>query len=183
MKIQFYGQNCFTISGKEASCAFDTPENFSQSVDVTMDSGNFSAKNIESKKNLSLPGEFEISGILVKGFYSDDQQKNIVYKIIIDDVCCVHLGDLQEIPHTKFFENLGENVDIAFVNFSESLNEKKVKDLLEKIEPRMVLLGGDESFFPKMVETCGAKTSEENPITVSKSSLSNDKTDIFIMNV
>lgn len=182
MKIQFYGQNCFSLSGKEASCVFDPLEDFNKSVDFATDSGkNASSSNLKAKKILNLPGEFEISGVLVKGFFSDNQ-KNVIYKIIMDQVCLAHFGNMVDIPDTKFFENIGENIDVAFINLSENFDAKKAKELLEKIEPRMVFLGGDVSFFPKIVETCNAKTAETNPVSVSKSNLSDDKTEIFILN-
>lgn len=181
MKIQFYGQNCFFLKGTDASCVFDPQENFNKTINFATNSGTAQTKNCETGKILDLPGEFEISGILVKGFFSDNQ-KNVVYKIIMDNLSLVHFGSMKDIPDTKFFENIGENIDIIFINLSENFDEKKAKELIEKIEPRMVFLGGDVSFFPKMVEKCAAKITEGNPISVSKSSLSDDKTEILILN-
>lgn len=181
MKIQFYGQNCFFLKGTDASCVFDPQEDFNKAINFATNSGEAQVKNCETKRILDLPGEFEISGVLIKGFFSDDQ-KNVIYKIFMNELSLVHFGNMIDIPDMKFFENIGGNIDVAFINLSENFDDKKAKELIEKIEPRMVFLGGDVSFFPKMVEKCAAKTAEENPMSISKSSLSDDKTEIYILN-
>lgn len=182
MKIQFHEQNSFQIEGKNNKVLLDPVTENLNEVDLVLHSGgNNNIKN-NAKKALILPGEFEISNILVKGFYTENKQ-NIVYKFTLDEITCAAFGGLEEVPNTKLLENLGENIDIAFINLSESFNDKKAKDLIEKTEPRMVILGGDSAYFAKMTENSGAKTAEENPLKIKKSELSAEKTEILILPV
>ena len=184
MKIQFYGQNCFEIKNKDANMIFDPNEKVKgKSSDFATNSGNFNANfNLlkEVKKTLELPGEFEISGVLVRGFFSDENKKNVVYKVFMDDIAVVHFGNLSQKPKTEFFEQLGENIDVVVLNISEAFDAKAAKDLIETIDARLTLIGGDQSLFPKMVES-GARISEENPVTLSRTMLNEEKTDILIL--
>ncbi len=180
MKIQFFGGNTFQVEGKDAKIVFDPIEKYSGSVDFATNSGKADFSGVkESKKRLMLPGEYEISGVLVMGYFSTNE--NVVYKVILDDISLVHFGELTEMPDTKFFDELGENIDVIFVSLHEGFDEKSAKELIETLEPRMAFLAGDSSFFPKMVESVGAKTAEENPMKISRSQLSDEKTEILIL--
>ncbi len=181
MEIQFNGEQSFLLKGKTVKCTFDPREDSIDSVDFAMFSMEKLKSKIKTKKTLYLPGEFEISGALIQGFYTDDN-KNIVYKVVLDDIVIISFGGLKSVPEGDFFQKLGDTIDIALVNLSADFDEKKAKELLEKIEPRMAILGGDVSYFPKMVENMGAKNREDNPIKISKSSLSNEKTEVIILN-
>ncbi|MCF7830944.1 MBL fold metallo-hydrolase [Candidatus Gracilibacteria bacterium] len=181
MKIQFYGENCFEINGKDAKIVFDPNDKFpGKNLDFATNSGAFSAncEKLETKKILSIPGEFEISGVLVRGFYS--RPENVVFKVVTDGIACAHFGSLEVRPSTEFFEKLGENVDVLLVNLNEKFGVKEAKDLMETFEPRYTIIGGDQSLFPKMVEA-GAKVLEENSLTISQTSLSEDKSEIIIL--
>jgi len=183
MKIQFYGENCFEITGKDAKVVFDPNEKFpGKNSDFATNSGAFgeNCKKIETKKILDLPGEFEISNVLVRGFYS--RPDNVVYKVAIDGISCAHFGSLEVKPNTEFFEKLGENVDILMVNLNEKFSVKEAKDLMETFEPRYTIIGGDQSLFPKMVEA-GAKVIQENSLTISQTNLNEDKSEIIILSV
>ncbi len=181
MKIQHFGGNTFLVQGKDTKVVLDPSvgESFA-SVDFATNSGNASFEGVkEAKKLLTLPGEFEISNVLVMGYYTEG--KNVVYKLIVDDVSIVHFGHLTAAPNTKFFENLGENIDVILLPLNETFNDKAAKELIEKLEPRMAILGGNADYFPKLVENMGAKVGEENPIKLSKSGLSDDKTQVVIL--
>ncbi len=180
MEIQYNGEQSFLLKGKTAKCIFNPTENSTENVDFALFSAEELKSKIKTKRNLYLPGEFEISGALIQGFYTDDNE-NIVYKVVLDDIAIISFGGIKSIPEGDFFQNLGDTVDIALVNLSSDFDEKKAKELLEKIEPRMAILGGDVSYFPKMVENIGAKNIEDNPIKISKSSLSNEKTEVVIL--
>ena len=181
MKVQFFGGNTFVIEGENATVVLDPSGDYKgDSVDIVTNSGGADYANIkEYKKVLELPGEFEISEVLVMGYYATPE--NVVYRMILDEVAFVHFGTLTEVPGSKFFDKLGENIDIIFVCLSEQFDDKKAKNLIEQVDPRMVFLGGDESYFPKLVESMGAKTAEENPVNIAKSQLSDDKTEVVIL--
>ncbi|NJP03670.1 hypothetical protein HC823_00020 [Candidatus Gracilibacteria bacterium] len=180
MKIQFFGGTTFGVFGKEARIMFDpTAENAEKSLDFATFSNGEAVKGIEAKKTLLLPGEFEISNVLVRGISS--RLENTVYKVVIEDMAIAHFGNLAETPTSKFFETLGENVDIALINVSENFPVKKIKEVLEDVDPRMVIFGGDPTFFPQITAEFGVQTTETNPYSISRSQLSEEKTDYFFL--
>ncbi len=183
MKIQFLGQNAFQLSGKDATIVCDPSEKVSvKNADFVTNSGDFeeNCKNLEAKKTLSLPGEFEISGVLVRGFYS--RPENVVYKIVVGGVAIVHLGSLESKPSTEFFKKLGENVDVVIATLNDKFGVKEMKELTETLDPRYTFIGGDQSLFPKMVES-GARIAEENPITINSTTLMEEKSEALILPV
>lgn len=180
MKIQFHGDRYFSITGKKVKCLFDPSEGVTEAADFATFSDLSDKSKVATKKNLALPGEFEISGALINTFYSDGNT-NLITRVVLEEVKILHFGNIKEMPSTDVFEGLGESIDLIFINLSDDFNEKSAKDLIEKIEPRMVILGGDNTYFPKMVESVGAKTIEDNPLKISKSSLSDDKTEVVIL--
>ncbi len=183
MKIQFYGQNCFEVSTKDASLVFDPNSKFSHDdLDFATDSGGFregiqKIKNV--KKTLSLPGEFEISGVLVRGFLS--HPKNTVYKVFLEGFSLVHFGTLQQMPSDEFLKQIGEN-DVLFFSLHDKFGPKSAKEVIEKLDPRFAFIGGDEKLFPKMGEL-GAKVSAENPFSFTDKEFHEEKMDILILSV
>lgn len=184
MKIQFYGQDCFSIENKDNSFVFNPNEAFqNQSTDVALLSlsSDTTVTIPNAKKTLALPGEFEISGILIRGVYADDR-KNVLYKVIFEDIACIHLGNIIEKPSKETLKKLGENVSVLFVSVTSEFDAKMVRQVIEDIDPRVAFVGGDTSFFPKMLEQ-GAKIEESSSMTITKSSFNDDKTDVFILGV
>lgn len=182
MKIQFYGDGCFQIETKDDAVVFNPNKNFEgENADVAfLTSGEVHPDPVPNvKKTLSLPGEFEISGILIRGFYSDDQ-KDVLFKVIFDDVAYVYLGNITQKPSTEVLKKLGENVDVIFINASEAFPAKDIRKTLEEIDPRVAFVGGDSAQFPKMVEQ-GAKMESDNSMVISKGTLNEDKMDIVIL--
>ncbi len=179
MKIQFFGNSSFLIEGKTAKVAFDPVDKKIGKVDVVMSSKGEDL-DMETKKVLNLPGEYDISNVLVRGFYTHNN-KNIVFKITMEDVVMAHFGDLPAMSNGAFFDVLGENVDIAFLTLREGFDVKSAKEFLEKVDPRMVVFGGDTTVFPKIVELFNAKILPESEVSVSRASLPSDATNCVIL--
>jgi L-ascorbate metabolism protein UlaG (beta-lactamase superfamily) len=183
MKIQFYGNQCFSITGKNAKIVFDPNESFKEKgfdfamFSNTENADKFKAKD-DFKKILKFPGEFEISEILLNGVYS--RPENIIFKILIDNITFAHFGEIERMPDKQIFEKIGENIDVAFINLSKKCSKKLAKELLDTLDPRLVILGGNKEFFPKMIEIFGAKN-KENPIEIKRSDLSDEKTEMIIL--
>jgi L-ascorbate metabolism protein UlaG (beta-lactamase superfamily) len=150
MKIQYFGHNTFGAFGKNARVVFDPTDNFAEkNLDFTTNSNGEFAKGVKAKKMLNMPGEYEISNVLVKSI-AQKNRENIIFKLVMDDLSIVHCGSLSDTPDKTLFEELGEDVDILIVNISEKFSAKKVKDLLETIEPRVAFIGGDSSKFAEL---------------------------------
>ena len=120
--------------------------------------------------------------MLAQGFFTDNRT-NVAYKIVVEETALLHFGALKEVPMADFFEKLGENVDVVVIALSETFDDTKAKALIDKLDPRMVLLTGDETYFAGMTAKAGAKAAEEAVLNITKSGLSDDKTDIIILKV
>ena len=180
MKIQSQGADSLVLSGKNVQVAFNPVSSPNGNTDFVALSQPGASTDVVAKKVFNTPGEFEVSGVLAEGFFTDNRT-NVVHKVVVDDIALVHFGNLKEAPDAEFYERLGENVDIVVLVLGPEFDDKKAKALIDKIDPRMAVVVGDNQFFPKMVDNTGAKTAEENPMSVSKSSLSDDKTDVIIL--
>ena len=181
MKIQFFGGSSFLVEGKTAKIAFDLADAKLGKVDIAMSSTGEELA-IETKKALTLPGEYDISGVLVRGFHTHGDT-NTVFKITMEDVVIAHFGTLPGMPKVDFFNELGENVDVALLTLREGFDVKVAKEFLEKVDPRMVIFGGDPVVFPKIVELFNAKIAPESDVSVSRTSLPSEATDFVILSV
>jgi len=183
MEIQFFGGTAFSVKGKKARIAFNIEDAaVRKDADIATQSafqGAVFQAHDEVKKFLSLPGEYEVSGVLAKGLLTGE---NIIYKIVIDEISVAHLGNLEAQPEKQVIDNLGD-VDIALINASEKFNEKEVKKLIETIDPRMAIIGGEQALFPKVTAECVAQTAEKNPLSIKKSEFSDDATSVMILPV
>jgi len=177
MKIQWLGNDAFILSGKNTAVHFN-PADGKAAGTFSVSSTPGEQMDQSGDKMFNLPGEFEVAGILAQGFYSDSGD-NIVHKVVMEETGIVNFGNLKETPKSDFFEKLGENTDIVMVNLSKDFDNKAAKDLITKITPRMAILGGDNTYFPALVESLNAKTVENNPHTIK--GLSDDSTDVIIL--
>jgi len=181
MKIQFFGNNTFSAFNKKVRIAFDPADNFAEkNLDFIMNSNGKSPKEIDAKKLLTLPGEYEISDILVKSM-AQKTGNNVIFKVIMEELSIVYCGEMEEKPTKDLLEELGEDIDILIVNISDKFPAKNVKDFLETIEPRAAFIGGDSTKFAELNGLMAITMSEENPISITRSNLSEDKSEYYIL--
>ena len=165
MHIIFYGQSFFTIQTKIATedgyitiaiDPFDEKIGLKVpkvSADILLITHNHSDHN--NKKAvlgkpfiIDCPGEYEKSGIFVKGFpaFHDNSQgkergRIVVYKIEAEGMKLCHLGDLGQAELiSEQVEQIGE-VDVLFcpVGGNYTINAKQATDVISQVEPRIVI--------------------------------------------
>jgi|GEM_PF-5823199 len=102
MKIQSQGDASLIVSNKQNQVAFNPLSAPKGETDFVALSVPQSKTDVTAKRIFNVPGEFEVSGILAEGFFSDDRS-NVVFKAIIEDVAVVHFGALKEVPMANFF--------------------------------------------------------------------------------
>lgn len=182
MKIQFLGEQTFRIEGKKSVTVYN-PKTTKASDVALFNKPSHEAPELEgAKKALSLPGEYEVAGALITGIFTD-QQSNVAFKVDLDEIVCAHVGTLKELPNSKFYDELGENVDVLFLPLNENIKGKQAREIIENISPRMAFLAGDTSFFPEAREVTGAKLLEESEIKIARAQFSDDVSEIFILSV
>jgi len=92
-------------------------------------------------------GEYDVSGVLVEGItsYHDNKQGqerglNTIYRIEMDDIVVVHLGDLGHVLESEQIEKL-TNTDILLVPVGGkyTIDAKQAIEVINQIEPRIVI--------------------------------------------
>lgn len=137
------------------------------------------------------PGEYEVSGVFIRGISSfhDNKEgaergKNTIYRIDLEGLSLVHLGDLGQKLTDEQLDFLS-GVDILFipVGGTYTIDAEQASELIPKIEPSIVIpmhynetklnqenfgkLGKLESFFSEM----GKELNIQPKISVKKDKL------------
>lgn len=164
MEISWFGHSCFALRGKNVTLITDpfSPQQGS-SQGETLRLGKVTASIVTISHNhpghnyaeavggnprvVRGPGEYEISDVLITGVpsYHDgkrgqEQGRNTIYVIHIDDVVVCHLGDL---GHTLQEEQLEEvaDADVLLIPISgqHTINAAQAAEVISQVEPRIVI--------------------------------------------
>jgi L-ascorbate metabolism protein UlaG (beta-lactamase superfamily) len=160
MDITYLGHSSFKIRGKGATVVCDPYDaaavglKFPKHVEadivtVSHDHGDHNATNqVEGNPFVVRgPGEYEIKGIGIVGHtaYHDDQKgelrgRNTIYRIEVDGVSVVHLGDLGHMLTSDQVDELnGVNVLMVPVGGLHTIDATVAVHLINEIEPSVVI--------------------------------------------
>jgi L-ascorbate metabolism protein UlaG (beta-lactamase superfamily) len=159
MDITYFGHSSFKIRGKTATVITDPyspevglkfPKHTEASiVTVSHDHGDHnSISQIEGSPFLIRgPGEYEVSGIGVVGtnVYHDNEKgtlrgRNTIYRIEVDGVSIVHLGDLGHTLTSDQVDELdGVNVLCIPVGGVHTIDASAAAQVINDIEPSIVI--------------------------------------------
>lgn len=212
MEIKYYGHACFSITEGGTTVITDPfqeeiglklPKLKADAITVSHDAAPYN--NVEAvegdAKLFSWPGEYETKTIhfkLIHSFHNQkedaEQLENNVTVIHWDGVRICHLGAQGTKLTPEQLEQVGE-ADILFVPVGGkgSLEPKKAKELIEQIEPRIIIpmcyhtegsklkLGDLEAFLTVM----GAKAEEPLPesFKVKRSEFPEDNSKLVVLKV
>lgn len=160
MEITYLGHASFRIKGKTVTIVTDPyspdvvglkfPRHVSADiVTVSHDHPDHNASGqIEgSAYIINGPGEYEIKGVGVIGLatYHDEEKgakrgKNTIYRIEIDGISIVHLGDLGHTLSSEDVDELdGVNILMVPVGGFYTINSSQAVAVVNEIEPNIVL--------------------------------------------
>jgi L-ascorbate metabolism protein UlaG (beta-lactamase superfamily) len=212
MHLTYLGHSCFKIQDKIGSEAITVatdpydksiglkPPHFEADI-VTVSHDHYDHNNREAIKGepfvVDAAGEYDIKGVSIEGVetYHDqnegrDKGLNIAYRIEIDDISIVHLGDLGHILNEKQLERLG-GADILLipVGGKYTLDAKKAVEVVSQIEPRIVIpmhyktrdIQLDIDGVEKFVKELGLKPREEDKLKISKKELPVEEMELWIL--
>lgn len=210
MEIKFHGHACFSIKEGKVTMVTDPygeatglklPKLLANLVTVShQDPAHQNTEGVEGEPRVfDWPGEYEISGVYLKGVHSFHdpkeskvQRENTVFHITWNGIRLCHLGAQGTKLTPQQLEKVGE-VDVLFVPVGgqEGIDAKKAKEIVEQMEPRVVIpmtyhtegskggLGSLESFLSVM----GAKSVEPlDSFTFKKSELPEDTSRLVVLN-
>lgn len=162
MYISWFGQSCFKIQGQEVIIITDPLDpkiglkqpRLSADI-ITVSYEYFDYNNIKAIKGIiekkpfiiNQPGEYEIRNVFIYGIscFRDNQKdklrnKNIIYRIELDNINIIHLGNLAQGLSNGQLEELGE-VDVLMIPIggNYTIDAKEATRLISQIEPRIVI--------------------------------------------
>jgi len=165
MDIIWHGKTCFTVKGKKNTLVINpTAEAGKLKGELVLLSNKNSTEVEGAKKIIDWPGEFEVSEVPVVGFQawtatidSEDAEETLIYFFKVDDVKFCHLGELGHTLTSEMVSKIGD-VDVLMIKAGESANlsSKKGLEVVEAIEPRVVIPMGDvekDNFLKELGET------------------------------
>jgi len=215
MIITWIGHSCFKIQDKtgpdgitlatdpfDKTVGFKVP-NFEANI-VTVSHNHYDHNNVKSLRGnpfvIDSAGEFDVKGVMVEGVesYHDAKEgaergKNIIYRIEMDDITLVHLGDLGHILNDQQLERLaGADILMVPVGGKYTLDAKKAVEVVSQIEPRIVIpmhyktkqskikdIEGVEKFIKEL----GLKPTEEEKLKISKKDLPQEDMELVVFKI
>lgn len=146
---------------------------------------------------IDVAGEYDIKNILIEGIdsYHDEEQGklrggNIIYRIEMDGISLVHLGDLGHMLESQQLEKLiGTDILFIPVGGKYTINAKQAVGVISQIEPRMIIPmhyqvpglnieGLDE--VDKFIKEIGLKPSYEERLRISKRDLPQEDMELVV---
>lgn len=159
MEIQYLGHACFRLKGKNATVITDPfdpkmvgikfPKTSADIVTIShLHKDHSYTKEIEGEELIiNGPGEYEVKGIKILGISSfhdakegKERGKNTIYRIEVDKVSIIHLGDLGHKLTDGEVDSLG-NVDILLVPVGGfyTINAAEATLVSSQIEPKIII--------------------------------------------
>lgn len=159
MEINYLGHSSFKLRGRTGTVVTDPFDSISVGIKfpkveadiVTISHGhddhNYSIAVSGSPIIIDGPGEYEIKGIKIMGvasFHDEENGKlrgeNTIYRIVIDGVSLVHLGDLGHKLNEKSLEIL-DGVDVLMIPVGGfyTISAVTAAEVVSQLEPKIVI--------------------------------------------
>ncbi|KKQ62048.1 MAG: Zn-dependent hydrolase of the beta-lactamase fold-like protein [Parcubacteria group bacterium GW2011_GWE2_38_18] len=212
MYITWLGQSCFKLQDKAGSDAVTlVTDPFDSSIGLrmpkveanilTVSHEHKDHNNLEAVKGnpyiIDAPGEYEIKDVAIEGvevFHDEKDGKErgnvVAYRIDMDDIKIVHLGDLGHTLSSKQLEVLaGVDILLIPVGGKYTIDAKKAVEVVSQIEPRIVIpmhykvdgLKEDIEGVEKFIKELGVKPRMEEKLKISKRDLPQDDMELVIL--
>lgn len=169
---------------------------------VTVSHDHHDHNNVEALRGkpfvIDCAGEYDFKGVLVEGIdsYHDEEEGklrggNIIYRIEVEDISIVHLGDLGHTLTNEQLEKLvGTDVLLIPVGGKFTLDAKKAVEVISQIEPRIVIpmhyqteglaIEGLDS-IEKFIKELGLEPSHEEKLKITKKDLPQEDMELVIL--
>lgn len=153
MDIEFYGANCIVISTKQVRFVFDDnleslgAKSVVKEGDVCLFTSAHPSIVKQAKMSIDVPGEYEISGVNIKGLQSrshtdtDTERTAVMYKVTVGDVRILVTGHVFPKLSDAKLEDIGL-VDIMLVPVGGNgytLDPEGALQLIKQVEPKLVV--------------------------------------------
>ena len=198
MEITWHNNSCFTIKDKDATLVIN-PDTKAGKL-----KGDFVLSSLAKKEELApvegatkvfdWPGEYEIKDIPVVGFSAwtksrskeeegDKGENTILFRFQVDGIKVCHLGELGHTLTSDMLKEIGD-VDVLMIKIGKNSNleAKKASEIIEGIEPRIIIPMGSEDLNTALKGIWSDKVETMDKLVIkSKADLPEDKTRCIIL--
>ncbi|MFH1533708.1 MAG: MBL fold metallo-hydrolase [Nitrospirota bacterium] len=188
MEIKWHGNTCFTLKEKGTTLLINPDKQSGVTGNVVLSSLEETAEVKDADTVVDWAGEYEIQGIAIEGFRAWTKSKSkeeeegagdetIIYYFDMGGIKVCHLGAVGHVLTSDVVKEIGD-VDILMIDLGEksNLDGKKPMEIIEAIEPRVVIPMGEGNLSAKMKDLGLENPSpEESYIIKSRSELPEDK--------
>lgn len=212
MIITWQGHSCFKIQDKVGSDGvtvvtdpFDKKiglkvPSFEADI-VTVSHQHHDHNNIGALRGnpfvIDSPGEYDRKGVLIEGIdsYHDlktggERGANTIFRIELDDISLVHLGDLGHALDNNQLERLsGTDILLIPVGGKYTIDAQQAVEVISQIEPRIVIpmhyktkdLELDIEGVDKFIKAIGLTPTYEEKLKISKKDLPQEDMELVIL--
>lgn len=212
MIITWQGHSCFKIQDKTGldgvtvvTDPFDKKiglkvPNFEADI-VTVSHQHHDHNNIEALRGnpfvVDSPGEYDRKGVLIEGIDSyhdsksgDERGANTIFRIELDDISLVHLGDLGHTLDNSQLERLaGTDILLIPVGGKYTIDAQQAVEVISQIEPRIVIpmhyktkdLELDIDGIDKFIKAIGLTPTYEEKLKIAKKDLPQEDMELVIL--
>lgn len=212
MIITWLGQSCFKIQDKTGPDGITlTTDPFDKSTGLkqlsfesdiaTVSHQHEDHNNVKALRKdpfvIDCAGEYDVKGVMIEGIesYHDDKEgkergKNIIYRIEMDDITIVHLGDIGHTLNDRQLEKVvGADILMIPVGGVYTVDAKKAVEIVSQIEPRIVIpmhykiagLKINIEGVDKFIKELGLKPTEEDKLKISKKDLPQEDMELVVL--
>lgn len=214
MLITWLGQSCFKIQDKSGSDGiilvtdpFDKTiglkvPNFEADI-ITVSHDHNDHNNVAALRGrpfiINTAGEYDAKGVMIDGIESFHDEKegvergrNIIFRIEMDDIVLVHLGDQGAVLDNKQLEKIvGADILMIPVGGVYTLDAKKAVEVVSQIEPRIIIpmhykipgLKINIEGVDKFIKEMGVQPTMEDKLKISKKELPQEDMELIIFRV
>ncbi|MFC1616020.1 MBL fold metallo-hydrolase [Patescibacteria group bacterium] len=197
MDIIWHGNSCFTLRNKTKTIVIDPHKGVKElQGDIILTSlGKNTEKIADVERIFDCPGEYEVKGVPIIGMHAktkvqpkkekkeddeDDSEEKIVeevgentiiFHLQFDKIKICHLAELGQSLTSEMVNQIGD-VDILMIDASEegNLDNKRAMEIVEAIDPRIVIPMGEGSFDSFVKELGVSEVNGEKKFVVKSSS-------------
>jgi len=143
------------------------------------------------------PGEYDRKGVLVEGIDSyhdlksgDERGLNTIFRIELDDISLVHLGDLGQTLNNAQLERLaGTDILLIPVGGKYTIDAQQAVEVISQVEPRIVIpmhyktkdLDMDIEGVDRFIKAIGLTPTFEEKLKISKKDLPQEDMELVIL--
>lgn len=196
MEITWHKNICFKVKGEDATVLVGPhAEGENEAADLVLTSL-AEYPQIEGAVNtFNWPGEYESKEVPVNAFQAYTSPRNedgksegddvVIFRFVVDGITVCHLGELGHTLTSELVDKIGD-VDVLMIKIGQdaNLDKKKALDVIEAIEPRIIIPMGEGDPMAALKEFGIDAPNKDSKLTIKgRSSLPSDELQYIVLDL